>query len=75
MSESNSYALKYMTSISKNVSVDEWDDIINKYNNTNNSTIKIRPVDVKSSTYINFNKENFKEDPKFKVVYHVWISK
>ena len=27
-------------------------DVINKYNNTNHSTIKMKPVDVKSSTYI-----------------------
>ena len=33
----------------------------------------IKP-DVKSSTYINFNKENNKEDPKFKVADNVRIS-
>ena len=32
-------------------------------------------VDVKSSTYINFNKKNKKKDPKFKVGDHVRISK
>ena len=39
---------------------------VNKYNNTY-STIKMKPVDVESSRYIDFNKENNKEDPKFKV--------
>ena len=39
---------KYMTSISKNVSIDKLDDIVNKYNNTYHSTIKMQPVDVKS---------------------------
>ena len=34
----------------------------------------MNPADVKSSTYINFNKENSKEDPKFKIGDHVRIS-
>ena len=29
------------------------------------STIKMKPVDVKSNTYIAFNRENNKEGPKF----------
>ena len=37
---------KYMTSISKNVYIDKLDDIVNKYNNTYHSTIKIKPVDI-----------------------------
>ena len=40
---------KFMTSISKNVYIDILDDIINKYNNTYHRTIKMKPVDVKSS--------------------------
>ena len=43
---------KYMTSISKNVYIDKLDDIVNKYNNTYHNTIKMKPVDVKWSTYI-----------------------
>ena len=35
----------------------------------------MKPVDVKSRTYIYFNKENNKEDPKLKVGDHVRISK
>ena len=46
---------------------------VNKYNTY--STIKMKPVDVESSRYIDFNKENNKEDPKFKVGDHVRISK
>ena len=42
---------KYMASISKNVYIDKLDDIVNKYNNTYHSTIKIKPVDVKSNIY------------------------
>ena len=42
---------KYMTSISKNVYIDKLDDVVGKYNNTY-STIKMKPIDVKSITYI-----------------------
>ena len=38
---------KYMTSVPKNVYIDKLDDLVNKYNNTYHSTIKIEPVDVK----------------------------
>ena len=31
--------------------IDKLDDIVNKYNNTYHSTIKMKPVDVKSRTY------------------------
>ena len=33
-----------MPSISKNVYIDKLDDIVHKYNNTYNSTIKTKPV-------------------------------
>ena len=42
---------KYMTSMSKDVYIDKL-DIINKYNNTNHSIIKMKPVDVTSITMI-----------------------
>ena len=48
--------------------------MVNKYNNTY-STIKMKPVDVKSSTYIDFAKENNEQDPKFKIGDIVRISK
>ena len=56
-----------MTSISKNVYTDKLDDIVNKYNNTYHSTIKMKPVDVKSNTYINSSKEINDKNPKFEV--------
>ena len=49
---------KYITSASKNVYIDKLDDILNKYNNTYHSTIKMKPIDVKSSTYIHCSNEN-----------------
>ena len=58
---------KYMTSKPKNVYIDKLEDIANKYNHAYHSTKKINPLDIKSNTYINFNKENKKENPKFEV--------
>ena len=42
---------KYMTSIFKNVYLDKLDVIVNKYNNTYQRTIKMKPVDIKSNIY------------------------
>ena len=39
-------------SISKSVYIDKLDDIVDKYNNIYHSTIKMKPVNVKFSTYI-----------------------
>ena len=47
-----------MTSISKNVYIDKLDDIVNQYNHTYQSTIKMKPVDVTSATHINFGVKN-----------------
>ena len=66
---------KYMTSVSKNVYIDKLDDRVNEYNNTYHAAIKMKPVDVKDNTYINFNKEVNDKDPKFKVGDHAGISK
>ena len=49
---------KYMTSISKIVYIDELDDIVSEYNNTDHRTIKMKPVDVKDNTYIDFKKKS-----------------
>ena len=66
---------KCMTSISKNVYIDKLDDIVRKYNNTYQTSIKMKPVDVKDNTYIDFKKEVYDKDPKFKFGDHVRISK
>ena len=66
---------KYMSPVSKNLYTDKLDYVVNKYNNTYYSTIKMKPVDVKLSTHIDFNKENSEKDPKFKIGDHVRISK
>ena len=66
---------KYMTLISKNMCIDKLDDIVNEYNNTYHRTIKMKTVDVKDNTYMDFKKEINDKDPKFEVVDHVRISK
>ena len=66
---------KYMKLISKNVYIDKLDDIVDEYNNTYHKTIKMKPIDVKDNTYIDFEKEVYNKDPKFKVGDYVRISK
>ena len=66
---------KYMTSVSKNVYIYKLDDIVNKKNNTYHSIIKMKPVDVKSNTYIDSTKETNNKSPKFKIGDTVRISK
>ena len=46
-----------MISISKNVYIGKLDDIVNECNNTYHRAIKMKPVDVKDNTYIDFKKE------------------
>ena len=57
----------------KKVHIDKLDDIVNIYNNAYHRIIKMKPVDVKPSSFIDFDKENNKEGPKFKVVDDVRI--
>ena len=66
---------KYMTSISKNVYIDKLGDIVDKFNNTYHTTIKMKPTDVEDNTYINIDKEINDKDPKFKVSDRIRISK
>ena len=71
----NNKIYKYLTAISKNVYIDKLDDIVNEYSNTYHRTIKMKPIDVKDNTYIDFEKEVNDKNPKFKVGGHVRISK
>ena len=64
-----------MTAISKNMYVDKLDYIVKEYNNKYHTSIKMKPLDVKDNTYIDFKKEIDNKDPKFKVGDHVRISK
>ena len=64
-----------MTANSKNVYLNVLNDILDKYNNTYHKTIKMKPIDVKSDSYAEYNKESDEKDTKFKVGDHVRISK
>ena len=65
---------KHMTAISKNVYFDVLDDIVNKYNNTVHRTIKMKPIDVTSDSYAEYNEDSNKNGCKFKVGDRVKIS-
>ena len=43
---------KHMTATGKNVYYDVLDDIVNEYNNTKHSTIKMKPKDVKNDEHV-----------------------
>ena len=48
---------KYVTAIPNNVYKDKLDDIVDEYNDIYHRTIKMKLVDVKENTYIDFEKE------------------
>ena len=61
-----------MTAISKNVYFNVLNDIVDKYNNTYNRTIKTKPIDVKNDSFAEYNEECNEKDPKFKDPYSNW---
>ena len=66
---------KHMTAVSKNLYFDVLNDIVDEYNNTHHSHIKMKPVDVKSNSYAEYNVDSNAKDAKFKTDNHVRISK
>ena len=54
---------------------DVLDNILDKYNNTVHRTIKMKPIDVTSDSYAEYNEDSNVTKPKFKVGDHVRISK
>ena len=66
---------KHITAISKNVYFDMLDNIVNKYNNTVHRTIKMKPIDLTSDSYAEYNEDSNKRNPKLKIGDHVRISK
>ena len=64
-----------MTAISKNVYFDVLDNIANKYNNTVHRIIKMKPIDVTSDSYAEYNEDSNEKQHKFRVGDHVRISK
>ena len=65
---------KHMTATGKNVYYDVLDDIVNKYDNTKHSTIKMKPTDVKNNKRVYIDEHNEK-DSRFKVGDRVRISR
>ena len=66
---------KYMAAISKNVYFNVLNDIVDEYNNTNQKTIKMKPIDVKCYSFAGYNEESNEKDRKFKVGDQVRILK
>ena len=63
-----------MTASGKNVYYNVLDDVVNKYNNTKHSTIKMKPIDARDNERVYINEYNEK-DSRFKVGDRVRISK
>ena len=66
---------KHMTATGKNVYYDVLDDVVNKYNNTKHSTIKMKPIDVKDNNKRVYIDEHNEKRSRFKVGDRVRISK
>ena len=66
---------KHMTATNKNVYYDVLDDVVNKYNNTKHSTIKMKSIDVKDNNERVYVDEHNEKDSRFKVGDRVRISK
>ena len=49
--------------------------IVNKYNNTVHRTIKMKPINVTSDFYAEYNEDSHETEPKFKVGDRVRFSK
>ena len=62
-----------MTATGKNVYYDVLDDVVNKYNNTKHSTIKMKPIDVKDNNKRVYIDEHHEKDrvriSKFKNIF------
>ena len=63
-----------MREVSKNKYMDKLDNVTDEYNNARR-TIKMKSIDVKKSTYIDFDVENSFKNSEFKVSYQVRMSK
>ena len=64
----------HMREVSKNKYMDKLDNVTDEYNNARR-TIKMKSIDVKKSTYIDFDVKNSFKNSEFKVSYQVRMSK
>ena len=65
-------SFKDMSAVSKNIYLDVLDDIVNKYNNT---VHRMKPINVTSDSYAEYNEDSNVTKSKFKVGDHFRISK
>ena len=65
----------YMTSVWKSLYIDKLGNIVIKYNNIYHSTGQMKPVDVKSNTYISSSKKINDKGTKLKIGDIVTMSK
>ena len=54
---------KMLTAISKNISLNVLDDIVNKHNKIVHRTTKMKPVDDTSDSYAEYNEDSNKKNP------------
>ena len=54
---------KHMTYIGKNVYFNVLDDIVKDYNSSIQSSIKMKPKDVKDDSFVEYIEESNKKDP------------
>ena len=66
---------RHMTAALKNVYFDILNDIVNKYNNTVHRTMKMKPIDVTTHPYPEYNEDSNEKNPKLKFGDRVRISK
>ena len=64
-----------MAAASGDVHINALDYIVNKCNSTVHKTVQIKPIDVTSNSYAEYNVDSNESDSKFKVGDHVRISK
>ena len=66
---------KHMTATGKNIYHNVLDDVVNKYNNTKQSTTEMKPIDVRDNNKRVYIDEHNEKDSRFKVGDRVRISK
>ena len=66
---------KHMTATGRKIYYDVLDNVVNKYNNTKHSTIKMKPIDVEDNNKRVYIDEHNEKDSRFKVGDRVRISK
>ena len=64
-----------MTTLPKNVYFDVLVNIVDKYNNMHHNIVKMKPINVKSNSYAEYNVDSNDKDPKFNKADRARVSK